>query len=67
MSWLNDCDKAANALHKEKRQAFVDHMLKGEKLGKSADLAGISFDAANGIMRQQIEHHAYHTFNRKAK
>lgn len=55
MNWLEDCEKEAKELSQEKRQEFLDRMYEGNNLGKSAELTGISFDAACGIMNMNIE------------
>lgn len=50
------CDLAASELTKEKRQEFMDHLTKGHKnLGQAQEAAGISFEAALGIMNRQIK------------
>jgi DNA-directed RNA polymerase specialized sigma24 family protein len=59
MSWTDDCETARLALTKEKRQEFLDYMFDGMKLGDAAKKADISFDAANGIMRHQINSHLF--------
>jgi len=64
MNWLEQCEKARLALTREKRQEFLDLMLQGKTLGEAAEISGISFDAANGILRHQIGH--FHFLNRKA-
>ena len=53
--WKQVCRDAAEALTQEKRQEFLNHMWAGKTLGEAYELAGISFDAANGIMMMNIE------------
>jgi hypothetical protein len=60
MSWREDCKNEAAKLTKEKRQEFLDYLVKEHlNVGDSYKKAGISFDAANGIMMAQIEEVAY--------
>lgn len=67
MNWLQKCDRDAKRLPAEKRQQFIDCMWqKKMKLGEAAKECGITFDEANGIMRQQIEKHEFHTFKERA-
>lgn len=66
MGWLEECDKAAKALTPEQRQKFLDELWTGKTLGEARELAGISFDAANGVVRQNIERHEYNTLRRVA-
>lgn len=50
------CANAAAALTREKRQEFIDNMVKGHMtLGQAHEAAGISFEAALGIMDKQIK------------
>lgn len=66
MGWLDECDEAAKALTNEQRQMFLDEIWNGKTLGEARETAGISFDAANGVVRQNIEHHEYNTLRRVA-
>ena len=66
MGWLEDCDKAAKELPPEQKQKFLDELWTGKTLGVARELAGISFDAANGVVRKNIEHHEYKTLRRVA-
>lgn len=56
MTWLDECTRDAKALPQEKRQEFLDLLWSGKTLGEAQATAGISFQAANGILRQNIEH-----------
>lgn len=68
MNWLEECAKEADALSTEKKQEFIDLMWKDKlNLGDASKKAGISFNAANGILAKQIEKRQYHTFNPTAK
>ena len=53
-TWLEECAQEANALTREKRQEFIDLIWEGNTLGAARDKAGISFNAANGVMRMNI-------------
>ena len=66
MGWLEECDKAASELTQEQRQAFLNELWAGKTLGEAREVAGVSFDAANGVVRQNIEHHEYKTLRRVA-
>ena len=66
MGWLEECEKAARELTQEKRQEFLNLILEGKTIGVARETAGISFDAANGIIRQNIEQHEYKTLRRVA-
>lgn len=59
MSWLDECEQEAKALTQEKRQEFLNHIWAGRTLGKARELAGVTFDAANGIMRMNIKDMKY--------
>ncbi len=54
MTWLDECDQEASTLTKEKRQEFMDVILRGKTLGEARTECGISFNAANGIIRMNI-------------
>ncbi len=66
MNWLDECKKAADELPAVKKQEFLDMMHSGETLGDARVACGISFDAANGIMRANIESHQYSTLRKIA-
>ena len=66
MNWFDECEKAASELTKEKRQEFLNLVLEGKTIGDARKIAGISFDAANGVIRQNIEQHEYKTLRRVA-
>lgn len=66
MTWLEECDKAAATLTQEQRQAFLSGLWAGKTIGEARESAGISFDAANGVVRQNIEHHEYKTLRHVA-
>lgn len=60
MNWKKTCIIEAKKLTKEKRQEFLDYLIKEHlNLGDSYKKAGISFDAANGIMMMQIRDISY--------
>lgn len=60
MNWRESCIFEATQLSKEKRQEFLDCLIKEHlTLGKSYEKVGISFDAANGIMMMQIKEVSY--------
>ena len=60
MDWDKKCIKEAKALSIEKRQEFMDCIVKEHlNLGDSYKKAGISFDEANGIMMMQIKQRSY--------
>ena len=60
MGWKEDCINEAKKLTKEKRQEFLDCLVKEHlNLGDSYKKAGISFEAANGIMMMQIKEVSY--------
>lgn len=64
MDWLGECDVAAEKLSVDKRQEFLDQIWKGKTLGEEMGICGISFDAANGVIRANIENHKYSTLRR---
>lgn len=66
MGWLEECDRAASELTPEQKQSFLNEIWAGKTLGEASESAGISFDAANGVMRQNIEHHEHKTLRRIA-
>lgn len=66
MGWHQECRQAAAELSQEKRQQFLDKIWDGKTIGESCELEGISFDAANGILLQNIERHDYTTLRRVA-
>ena len=55
MNWLDEIEEAAKALPLEKHREFLALIHKGKTIGEARDSTGISFDAANGIMRRNIE------------
>lgn len=57
---------AAEAVPLEARQAFLDAVLAGKKIGESYAIAGISFEAAMGVMGMNISRTSYTTLNREA-
>lgn len=60
MGWKEDCIKEAKALTVEKRQEFLDCLMKEHlTLGQSYEKVGISFNAANGIMMIQMKEVTY--------
>jgi hypothetical protein len=59
MNWLDECRVAAESLSQETRQKFMDLIWQGKTLGDAQREAGISFDAANGIVRMNIEEVSY--------
>jgi len=54
-TWLQECATEAMELSQEKRQEFLDLIWSGKTLKESYEACGISFNAANGIMRENIE------------
>lgn len=50
-----ELDKWYNAIPLEKKQAFLDFMWGGKKLGESAELAGIPVEAAHQVIIRNIE------------
>lgn len=64
MGWFDDCKKAAAALSVEKRQEFLDLIHQGKSIGNAREACGISFDAANGIIRANIEENKFLTLRR---
>ena len=64
IDWLAKCVSEAEQLPLETRQQFLDLMRAGKSLGEAREEAGITFDAANGIMHQNIT--AVHTLRPKA-
>jgi hypothetical protein len=64
MNWLKECDIAAEKLSAEKKQEFLDQIWEGKTLGDAREICGISFDAANGIIRANIQHNEYLTLRR---
>lgn len=67
MNWLDKCENAANELPHEQKQVFLDAIHAGKTLGQARESAGISFDAANGVIRQNIEHHSITSLRRFAR
>lgn len=55
MSWLDECDAEAKALTREKRQEFLDLIRRGMTIGAASQEAGVTFNAANGIIRMNIQ------------
>ena len=59
-SWTDYCREEAEKLSREKRQEFLDYLVKGHlNLGDSAKKAGLNFDQASGIMMVQIKSQLY--------
>lgn len=54
MNWLSQCDQEAKQLTQGKRQQFLDAIWRGNTLDQARESTGISFNAANGIMRMNI-------------
>ena len=48
------------------RQRFLDGLWAGLSVGKARDAAGISFDAAMGLMELNIERHEFSTLRKVA-
>lgn len=55
MDWLDECVRAAESLPQETRQYFLDLMWAGKTIRQAQTTAGITFEAANGILRLNIE------------
>ena len=54
MNWTDECKKEAAELSRETRQKFLDLMWSGKSIGEAMEIVGISFNAANGIMMENI-------------
>lgn len=50
-----ELDKWYNAIPLEKKQAFLDFLWDGKKLGEAAELAGIPSEAAHQVIIRNIE------------
>jgi len=50
-----ELDKWYNAIPLEKKQAFLDYLWDGKKLGEAAELAGIESEAAHQVIIRNIE------------
>ena len=48
------------------RQAFLDALWAGKNVREAYTAAGISFDAAMGLLALNIEQHEYHTLRKVA-
>lgn len=55
MDWLEGCVQEAEGLPLATRQYFLDLMWAGKTIGEAQSATGITFEAANGILRQNIE------------
>ena len=63
MSWLDEIEIARKNTPPQKRQEFLIFFKSGLTLGESAEKAGISFEAANGICRKAIKTTSYFDFS----
>ena len=57
--WKDECKKEASELTQEKRQQFLDLMWNGKSIKEAYEISEISFNAANGIMMQNIDNCLY--------
>jgi hypothetical protein len=63
MDWLAQIEKARKETPVEKQKEFLALMHKGKTLREAYETVGISFDAANGIMRANIVTNSFSTLN----
>ena len=59
MNWLDEIEEARKRVTIEKQREFLSYIHAGMTLGDAYRKAEISFDAANGIMRHNIETASY--------